>query len=112
MRNLFNDDKLVLARTWFIDSCLQSQKYDKMLKHALDVFGDRGAHISGVGRDHFPTRTKHALRSAARLVTWYSDMAWESKPPYYRESTMRQLATQCADKHGFGFYGPQGSVCK
>lgn len=107
MRNLFNDEKLTLARTWFIDACIMSQRYDKMLKHALETFGDHGPEISGCGRDHFPERTKQRLRDTARLVTWYSDLAWESKPPRYHDSTMRLLAAQCATRHGSGFYGPQ-----
>lgn len=110
MRDLYNDPKFLLAREWFKDACLESQKHGKMLRHALDVFGDYGPNVSGVGKNHFPDETKQRLRDVARNVLFYSSMAWESKPKGVHDSTMRKLSRQCANKHGFGFYGPQGDI--
>ena len=107
MRNLFLDDKLSTARMWFIDACIASQTYDKMLRSALETYGDEGPSVSGAGRDHFPDDVKQRLRNQADAVTAYCGLAWASKPHKYRDATMRLLAQQCADKHGSGFYGPQ-----
>ncbi len=110
MRNLYCDPKFALAKMWFVDACIASQAYDKMLRHALETFGDHGPGVSGAGRDHFPEKTKQRLRDKCRWVRWCSDMAWECKPKRVHNSTMRELARQCANKHGFGFYGPQGDA--
>ena len=110
MRNLFLDEKLALSRMWFIDACIASQTYDKMLRNALGTYGSQGPNVSGAGRDHFPEAVKQKLRNQADAVTAYCDLAWSSKPHKYRDTTMRQLAQQCADKHGSGFYGPQPSA--
>ena len=107
MRNLYKDVKFSLPKMWFVDACIASQQYDKMLKHALETFGDHGPRVSGAGREHFPQQTKQRLRDKANWVTWCSEMAWKSKPKRVHDSTMRKLATQCANKHGCGFYGPQ-----
>lgn len=107
-RNLYADPKFALPKMWFIDACIASQAYDKMLRHALDMFGNHGNDVSGAGRDHFPETTKQRLRDKCLQVKWYSDMAWESKPKRVHDSTMRELSRQCANHHGFGFYGPQG----
>jgi len=95
---------------WFTDACIASRTYDKLLRDALDTFGDHGLAVSGAGRDHFPKEVKQRLRNQADAVTAYCGLAWESRPFKYRDTTMRQLAQQCADKHGSGFYGPQPSA--
>ena len=106
-RNLFLDENLISARTWFIDACYASQAYDAALRDALDTYGDYGPSISGARRDHFPIHVKESLRLRAKRVSEYSRLAWERKPPRYRDSTMRELSRQCAQRHGCGFYGPQ-----
>ena len=95
-RNLFLDENLISARTWFIDACYASQAYDAALRDALDTYGD-----------HFPTHVKENLRILAKRVSEYSRLAWERKPPRYHDNTMRELSRQCAQRHGYGFYGPQ-----
>lgn len=106
-RNLFADEKLLPARTWFIDACIASQGYDAALRDALDTYGGHGPTISGAGRDHFPEHVKESLRMRARRVSEYVRLAWERKPARYHDSTMRELARQCAQRHGHGFYGPR-----
>ena len=97
-RNLFLDENLISARTWFIDACYASQAYDAALHDALDTY---------TSRNHFPTHVKESLKLHAKRVSEYSRLAWERKPPRYRDSTMRELSRQCAQRHGCGFYGPQ-----
>jgi len=109
-RNIYSEPNFALAKMWFVDSCIASIQYDKILKQALSTFGDHGPNISGAGRQHFPATTRQRLRDQCRKVAYYSQMAWESKPKRVHDSTMRTLARQCANKHGFGFYGPQGDA--
>lgn len=110
-RNLYDNPKFALAKTWFVDACIISQYYDASLRAALTQYGDHGAHVSGAGRDHFPEEVKRELRALARRVTEASNTAWGYKPSRVRNATMRELARQCAVQHGFGFYGPQGNSC-
>lgn len=106
-RDLLTDPRLELPRDLFAVACKFSREHAEMLRDALAIYGDHGANISGVGRDHFPTDVKDALRHKARAVSFNSDLAYSARPKGFHLATMRQLARAVASRDGSGFYGPQ-----
>lgn len=90
---------------WYMDS----EGYESIRGMILRLPRGRGwlAAASGAGRDHFPDDVKDHLRRIARAVTYHSDKGYALRPKYARQSAMRRLAQEVANRDGSGFYGPQ-----
>ena len=106
-KQIIDNPKFEAAQILFEAACEASRRHSAIAADAFVIFGDHGAPISGCVRDHFPDTVKNDLRHWAQLVTRRSDMAYQNRPARVRMSTMRQLATEVATRHGSGFYGPQ-----
>ena len=98
---------LECARDHFSEACKLSREWNALHDDALSRYGDKGSHISGAGRDHFPNDVKDELRRLARLVTQYADAGHAARPKGVRRSTMNHLARLIATRDGGGFYGPR-----
>lgn len=107
MPSIINRPELENAAKYFSAACRQSRAWDSEFSVALMKYGAHGPAISGIGRDHFPEHVKVRLRELARSVSLFSDLAYSSRPPRVRTSTMRALSRAIAAQDGSGFYGPQ-----
>lgn len=106
-KNLFADPKLHQAIEFFRAACEASRERDAIEREALATYGDHGAPVSGIGRDHFPEVVKVRLRGLARAVTRHSAAGYAARPKGRRVETMRELARAVATVFGDGFYGPR-----
>ena len=100
-------DNLAIPRAYFSVCCAASRAHSALVGTALDTYGDHGAQISGIIRDHFPDSVKDTLRSLCDTMNAASRNAWGSRPPRVRVATMRRLSQSVARVEGCGFYGPQ-----
>jgi hypothetical protein len=110
--NILSRPEFKPAIEWFINSVKSAQEHDKIAAAALEKYGDHGATISGIVREHFPDNIKKRLRTLASQVTEYSNNAWKTRPRGVRKSTMRKLSQAVAQKYGHGFYGPRPNPTK
>lgn len=92
----------------FEQATAASREHSKQATMALQEYGDEGATIAGVVREHFPTDVKDRLRELAQQVTVHSDAAYAARPKRTRIETIRRIGELIARRDGSGFYGPRG----
>lgn len=102
-------DDLAQSAWYFKAACMASRAWDRELTHALAIYGNHGAPVSGCGRNHFPVTTKEMLRKLARMVSERCDNARAAAPKRVRKATIRALGQAVATRDGCGFYGPQAT---
>jgi hypothetical protein len=95
------------AAILFAKACKASRDHGVEASRAFECYGDQGAQISGVVRDHFPAEVKENLRNLASAVTRFSDAAYKARPKGVRFRTMLLLSRDIATRDGGGFYGPR-----
>lgn len=90
------------------ECCLfYARAHDQLAAIALREYGDHGPLISGCVRAHFPEQVKDVLRFTARQVTYWSERAYEARPPRVRHDTIRVIGRAIARRDGDGYYGPR-----
>lgn len=89
----------------FAMACAASRAHSELSAAALARYGDHGALISGVVRDHFPAPEKDLLRALARQVGEWNDKALGYRPPRIRGATITHIGRLVATRDGVGGYG-------
>ena len=107
MSKLLDNPKFRQVVANYAEACRCSREHTAVAAEACEKYGDHGPLISGCVREHFPEDVKANLRALANAVTNWSNAAWEARPKYTRDDTIRAIGRAVAKRDGSGFYGPQ-----
>ena len=100
-----NRPSLLISALHFSLAAYHSRKWDNEVAKAFSQYGEHGASISGIARDHFPEPIKDNLRILAHLVTKNNEAGRKARPKGTRFETMNKLARLVCRRDGYGFYG-------
>lgn len=81
-----------------------SREHNDLTKAALVLYGDDGAQISGVIRDHFPKDIKDMLRALCDSMNAAAGNAQDAKPHRMQSGTYRRIYDGIRAEVGSGFY--------
>lgn len=98
-------DKFAAAKEKFSLAAKASREHDQLAEKSFLLYGDHGAHISGIVRDHFPDDVKNRLRMLAHDVSRLNDEGFALRPKYTRFTTMLAIARDVVRLNGGGYYG-------
>lgn len=97
--------KLAGAQSMYESACAASRKHSDIAQAALKEYGDHGPLISGCVRDHFPEEIKEELRTWARMVNRFHNLAMDNRPKGVHKETLYRLAREVTHHDGKGYYG-------
>ncbi len=98
---------LTLAAAHFAKAAEYSRNWDSLVAESLAKYGDKGAQISGICRDHFPQRVKEELRQLSQAVSDQNRTGNACRPSRVHAETLNRLARLVCRRDGTGFYGYQ-----
>lgn len=83
----------------FENACKCMQQHTRLVRTSLKKYGDHGAYISGVFRDHFPEAVKEKLRGYLREASAWDTEGFRVRPPRTRFETLRAIRRVLKQKY-------------